>query len=69
MAKGKFAHDYKHDCLQNFLLFFLFLLTALIIKTSGIVAGIYFISLTERPRPNLEGFQYQIWTPVKISGV
>ena len=38
------------------------LLTALIVKNSHILAGIYFIFLKKRPRPNLKGFQYQTWT-------
>ena len=36
---------YVHDCLQNFLLFFMFLLTASIVENSHILAGIYFIFL------------------------
>ena len=58
---------YKHDCLQNFLLLFISLLTALTIKNSHIVAGIYFIFLNKLPRPNLKDFQYQMWTSVKSS--
>ena len=64
--KGKFANYqklwkyYEHDCLQNFLLLFMFLLTALIVKNIHILAGIYFIFLKNRPRPNLKGFQYLI---------
>ena len=41
------------------------LLTALIIKNIHILARIYFIFLKNRPRPNLKGFQFQIWTSVK----
>ena len=48
----------KHDCLQN-LFFFLSLLTALIVKNSHILGGVYFIFLKISPRPNLKGFQYQ----------
>ena len=44
------------------------LLTVLIVKSIHILAGISFIFLTERPRPNFKGFQYQIWTSVKKSG-
>ena len=36
------------------------LLTALIVKDSDILAGIYFIFLKKRPRSNWKGFQYQI---------
>ena len=43
------------------------LLTATVVKNIGIYAGIYFIFLKKRPRPNLKGFQYQIWTSVKRS--
>ena len=41
------------------------LLTALIVKNSLILAGIYLIFLKARPRRNLKDFQYQIWTSVK----
>ena len=34
----------------------MFLLTSQIITNSHILAGIYFIFLEERPRPNLKGF-------------
>ena len=34
---------------------------ALIVKGSHILAGIYFIFLKIRLRPNLKGFQYQMW--------
>ena len=40
------------------------LLTALIVKNSHILAGIYFIFLNVL-RPNLKGFQCQIWTSMK----
>ena len=43
----------------------LFLLTALIVKNSHISAAINFIFLKTRPRANLKGSQYQIWTSVK----
>ena len=55
------------DCLQDFLLFFMSLLTAPIFQNSHILAVIYFIFLTKRPGPNLKGFQYQTWTLVKRS--
>ena len=44
------------------------LLTAFIVKNSHILSGIDFIFLKKSPRPNLKGFQYQIWTLVKRSG-
>ena len=45
------------------------LLTALIVeKTSHTLAGIYFIILRKHPRPNLKGFQNQIWTSITKSG-
>ena len=50
-----------------FLLLFRSLLTAFIFKKSHILVGIYFIFLEKGPRPNLKGFQYQIWTLVKRS--
>ena len=59
---------YEHGCLQNFLLPFMSLLTALIAKKSHVLAGIYFFFLKKRLRPNLKSFQYQIWTSVKRSG-
>ena len=44
----------------NFFLLFMSLLTAHIVNNSHILAGIYFIFLKKRPRPNLKVFQYQI---------
>ena len=41
------------------------LLTASIVKNSDFPAGIYFIFLKKRARPNLKAFQYQILTSVK----
>ena len=38
--------------------------TALIVKSSHILAGIYFTFLKKHPRPNLKGFLYQNWTSV-----
>ena len=56
---------YDHDYLQNFLLLFLSLLTAPIVKNSHTLAGIYLIFLKKCPGPSLKQFQYQIWTSVK----
>ena len=39
----KVSKYYVHDCLQDFLLLFMFLLTALIVKNSLIFAVVYFI--------------------------
>ena len=61
----KVTKYYEHDCLQDFLLLFMSLLTAF---DSYILAGIIFIFLKKGPRPNLKGFQYQIWTLVKRWG-
>ena len=36
--------------------------TVLIVKNSHSLAGIYFIYLKERSRPNSKVLQYQIWT-------
>ena len=54
-----------HDCLQNFILLLMSLLTTSIVKNSRILDGIYFIFLNKRLRPNLKGIQYQIWTSMK----
>ena len=54
----KVSKYHEHDCLQNFLLLFMYLLTALIVKNSHILAGIYVIFLRKRPRPSLKSFQY-----------
>ena len=59
---------YQHDCLQNFLLLFcMSLSTTLILKNSHIFAYTYFIFPRKRCRPNLTGFQCQIWISVKRS--
>ena len=41
------------------------LLTALIVKKSHILPGIYFIFLKKRPIPNLKGLREKIWNTVK----
>ena len=41
----KVSKYYDHDSLENFILVFMFLLTALFVKNSMILAGIYFIFL------------------------
>ena len=46
---------------------FMSLLTVPVAKNSHILAGIYFIFVKERPRPNWKVLQYQIWTSVKRS--
>ena len=56
----KVAKYFDHDCLKNFLLLFMSLLTDQIAKNSHIFDRIYFIFLKKRPRPNLKVFQYQI---------
>ena len=43
------------------------LLTVFVVKNSPILPEIYFIFLKNGPRPNLKGFQYQIWTLAKRS--
>ena len=40
-----FSKRYDHDCLQNFLLLFLGLLTVPIVKKNNTLTGIYFIFL------------------------
>ena len=62
----KFSKYNEHDCLENLCLF-MSLLTALIVKSIHICAGIYFVFLKKSPRPNLRSFPYQIWTSVKRS--
>ena len=54
------SNYFEHDCLQDFRLLFMSLLTALIIKDSHILARVYFIFLKKCHGPNLNGFQYQI---------
>ena len=44
------------------------ILTALIVKNSHIMPGIYLIFLSRRLRPSLKSFQYQICISVKKSG-
>ena len=72
--KGKFCQTskclkyYVRDCLQNFLSLFVSLLTASVVKNSHMLAGIYFMFLNGRPRPNLKGSQYRICTSVERSG-
>ena len=48
---------YDHDCLENFLLPFMSLLTVPFVKISHIFAGIYFIFLKETLKLN---FNYQV---------
>ena len=44
------------------------LLTSIIPENSNIYSGTYSIFVRGRPRSDLKGFQYQIWTSVKKSG-
>ena len=55
---------YDHDCLQNFLLLFMSLLKAPIIKKSYFTWNFPNIS-KKRPKPKLKVFQYQNSTSVK----
>ena len=55
---------YEQYCLKNFILLFMSLLTAWIVKNSDIFAGIYFIFLKINHRSNLKDFRYPIWTSV-----
>ena len=63
----KVSKYYEHDCLQNFILLFMSLLTALIVKNSHILAWSWLFQ-KKCHRSNLKGFQYQIWKSVKRSG-
>ena len=65
LLKQQFSKCYDHGCLQNFLLHFTSLLTVPIVKYSHLLAGIYFIFLKERPGPNSNTSQYELWTSVK----
>ena len=38
------------------------------VKSSYILAGVYFIFLKQHPRPDLKFFQNQIWISLKTSG-
>ena len=38
-----------------------------IVKNSHVLNEIYLTVQTKHPRPDLKGFQYQIWTSVKRS--
>ena len=58
---------YDMDCLQIFLLLLMSLLTIPIVKNSHILAGVYFIFLRKRPRPNAKVYQYQTWYSAKRS--
>ena len=53
---------------KNFPLLLMSLLKTLIVKTSHILGGIYFISLKKPPKQNFKDFKYQIWTSVKRLG-
>ena len=57
----KISKYYDHGCLQNVLSHFLSLLTVPIVTNSHILAGIYFVFLKERLRPNSKVLQYQIF--------
>ena len=61
----KVSKYYDQYCLQNFILLFMSLLTAPIVKNSHILAGIYFIFPKKCPRRNLKVIQHQIWTSEK----
>ena len=60
-------HLYRKENLVKLYFIFLSLFSAPIAKTSHIFAGIFFILLKKGPRPNLKGFQYQIWSSAKRS--
>ena len=72
--KGKIAQPsesfkiyYEHGDIENNILIFVSFLRALIVKNRHILAGIYFLFLKKRRRPNLKSFLYQIWTSMKSS--
>ena len=64
---GKLSNSYDHDCLRKFILLFMSISTAAIVKDCNILAGIYFIFLRKHPIGNLKVFQYQNLTSVKRS--
>ena len=53
----EFSKYYDHGCLQNFILHIMSLLTVPIVTNSHILAGIYFIFLKKRRRPNSKALQ------------
>ena len=55
----KVSKYYEHDCLQNFILLFMSLLTVLIVKNAHILAWSWLFQ-KKCYRSNLKGFQYQI---------
>ena len=57
---------YHHDCLQNFILLFMSILTAPVVEKSFFGWNLLYLS-KKGPRPNLKSFQYRIWTSGKIS--
>ena len=56
----KVSECYDHDCLQNFILLLMSLLTASVVKNSQIMAEIYLYFLKSCQIPNLK-----IWTSMK----
>ena len=57
LLNHKFSKQYEHDCLQNFILLFMSLLTDVIVRNSHILAWVYFIFLKKGPRPNMKGLE------------
>ena len=45
------------------------LLTALAVENSHILVALFIIFLRKFPRPNLKGFQYQIWTQLELQNL
>ena len=58
----KFSKHYVHECLQNFLLHFMSLLTASISKNSGFLAEIYFIFLKNVLDQTWKSSDTKFWT-------
>ena len=63
--KFKMSKYYDHGYPKNFLLLFTSVLTAIIAKSSHILAGNFIIFLKKLPRRNLKDFQYQIWASMQ----
>ena len=65
----KVSNYYEHDCLQNFILLFMSLLTVLSLKSSHILAGCYFNLLKRCPRPNLKGLSIYLFIYLFITNI
>ena len=65
----KILKYYQHDCLQKFILHFVSSLEALIVKSSHILAGFYFIFLKIVLEQTLKAFNTNLDLSEKIGKV